>query len=120
MRGHDRQVTTLAFAAPVPPLAVALWLIWTGEFAPGTQWIISILLVASWLVLALALRERVIRPLQTLSNMLAALREQDYSLRARRADAHDALGLAMLEINLLMDELRERRLGALEDFRPAE
>ena len=114
MRGHDRQVTTLAFAAPVPPLAVALWLIWTGEFAPGTQWIISILLVASWLVLALALRERVIRPLQTLSNMLAALREQDYSLRARRADAHDALGLAMLEINLLMDELRERRLGALE------
>jgi nitrogen fixation/metabolism regulation signal transduction histidine kinase len=59
-------------------------------------------------------RERVIRPLQTLSNMLAALREQDYSLRARRHDADDALGLVMLELNVLTDELKERRLGALE------
>jgi PAS domain S-box-containing protein len=62
----------------------------------------------------LALRERVVRPLQTLSNMLAAIREQDYSLRARRANADDALGLAMLELNSLMAELRSRRLGALE------
>ncbi len=54
------------------------------------------------------------RPLQTLSNMLAAIREQDYSLRARRANADDALGLAMLELNSLMAELRARRLGALE------
>ena len=62
----------------------------------------------------MALRERVIRPLQTLSNMLAAIREQDYSLRARRSSPEDALGLAMLELNSLMNELRERRLGALE------
>ena len=54
------------------------------------------------------------RPLQTLSNMLAALREQDYSLRARRHNAEDALGLVMLELNILTDELKERRLGALE------
>ncbi|MDE3130725.1 MAG: PAS domain S-box protein, partial [Acidobacteriota bacterium] len=47
-------------------------------------------------------------------NMLAAVREQDYSLRGRRASTEDALGLAMLEMNSLMDELRERRLGALE------
>jgi len=73
-----------------------------------------VLLVVLWLVLALMLRERVVRPLQTLSNMLAAIREQDYSLRGRRASADDALGLAMLEMNSLMDELRERRLGALE------
>jgi len=56
----------------------------------------------------------VVRPLQTLSNMLAALREQDYSLRARRHNAEDALGLVMLELNILTDELKERRLGALE------
>jgi nitrogen fixation/metabolism regulation signal transduction histidine kinase len=46
--------------------------------------------------------------------MLAAIREQDYSLRARRSSPEDALGLAMLELNSLMNELRERRLGALE------
>ena len=111
---HERQVTRLALGAPLPALAVALWLLWTSEFALRTQWTITVALLAFWLGLALTLRERVVRPLQTLSNMLAAIREQDYSLRGRRAEPDDALGLAMLEINLLMDELRERRLGALE------
>jgi PAS domain S-box-containing protein len=111
---HERQVTRLALAAPVPALAVALWLLWGGDFAPRTQWTLTVLLVGTWLALAFILRERVVRPLQTLSNMLAAIREQDYSLRARRADPGDSLGLAMLEVNTLMDELRERRLGALE------
>ena len=114
MTSHERQVTRLALLAPLPALAVALWLLWSGAFAPRTQWTVSVLLVGAWLGLALVLRERVVRPLQTLSNMLAAIREQDYSLRARRADPDDALGLAMLEVNTLMDELRERRLGALE------
>ncbi|HEY6807244.1 MAG TPA: ATP-binding protein [Gemmatimonadales bacterium] len=55
-----------------------------------------------------------IRPLQTVSNMLAALRERDYSLRARRHDPDDSLGLVLLELNILTEELKERRLGALE------
>jgi two-component system, NtrC family, nitrogen regulation sensor histidine kinase NtrY len=114
MASHERQVTTLALVAPLPPLVVALALLWTGDFASRTQWTASVLLVSFWLGAAFALRERVVRPLQTLSNMLAAVREQDYSLRARRANVEDPLGLAMLELNSLMDELRERRLGALE------
>jgi nitrogen fixation/metabolism regulation signal transduction histidine kinase len=114
MASHERQITILALVSPLPALVIALALLWTGGFAPRTQWTLTVLLVALWLVLALALRERVVRPLQTLSNMLAAIREQDYSLRSRRAGVDDALGLAMLEVNTLMDELRERRLGALE------
>jgi PAS domain S-box-containing protein len=111
---HERQVTQLAVLAPLAPMVVAFWLLWRGDFAPRTQWTLTVVLASIWLVFVLVLREHVIRPLQTLSNMLAAIREQDYSLRARRADADDALGLAMLEVNMLMDELRERRLGALE------
>jgi nitrogen fixation/metabolism regulation signal transduction histidine kinase len=91
-----------------------LWLLWSGDFTDRTRWTLAVLIIGSWLAFALAVRERVIRPLQTLSNMLAALREQDYSLRARRHDADDALGLVMLELNVLTDELKERRLGALE------
>jgi PAS domain S-box-containing protein len=57
----------------------------------------------------------VVRPLQTLSNVLAALREGDYSLRARRADPRDdSLGLVYLEANALAETLRGQRLGALE------
>ena len=53
-------------------------------------------------------------PLQTLSNLLAALREEDYSLRARGARPDDALGEVMVEVNALGEMLRGRRLGALE------
>ncbi len=93
---------------------MAGWLLWSGDVNDRTRWTIAVAIVGCWLGVALALRERVMRPLQTLSNMLAALREQDYSLRARRHNADDALGLVMLELNILTDELKERRLGALE------
>jgi nitrogen fixation/metabolism regulation signal transduction histidine kinase len=111
---HERQVTILALVTGLPSLVVAIVLLWIGDFAPRTQWTLTIALAIFSLACALAMRERVIRPLQTLSNMLAAIREQDYSLRARRSSPEDALGLAMLELNSLMNELRERRLGALE------
>jgi two-component system nitrogen regulation sensor histidine kinase NtrY len=111
---HERQVTRLALLGGLPGMAVALWLLWTGDASSKVQWTATILLLGTWLGFILALHERVVRPLQTLSNMLAALREQDYSLRARRPSPEDALGLAMLEVNILTDELKERRLGALE------
>ena len=114
MASHERQITTTAIVAVLPALVVALYLLWTGDFAPRTQWTVTLVVVTFWIGGLLSLRERVVRPLQTLSNMLAAIREQDYSLRGRRASGDDALGLAMLEVNTLMNELRERRLGALE------
>jgi nitrogen fixation/metabolism regulation signal transduction histidine kinase len=49
------------------------------------QWTVGLVVVSCWLITAAVLRERVVRPLQTLSNMLAALREGDYSIpRPRR------------------------------------
>ncbi len=111
---HERSVTIIAVATSFPALALGLILLWTGDFASRTQWTLTIIVLLTFGGGLLALRERVVRPLQTLSNMLAAIREQDYSLRARRANADDALGLAMLELNSLMAELRSRRLGALE------
>src|SRR5690606_18854431 len=59
-------------------------------------------------------RMRVIRPLQTISNLLSALREGDFSIRARGARRDDPLGDAMAEINSLGVILQEQRLGALE------
>ena len=65
-------------------------------------------------------RERVVRPLQTLANLLAALREGDYSMRGRTpATRDDALGRVMREVNALADTLREQRWRAMEAGRAA-
>ena len=85
-----------------------------GNYPARIVWTVGGFVAGVWLLGAIALRERVVRPLQTLSNMLAALREGDFSLRARMSRSDDALGLALLEINMLGETLRSQRLGALE------
>ena len=63
---------------------------------------------------AVIVRGQVVRPLQTASNLLSALREEDFSVRARSPRRDDALGNLTQEINALSQTLREQRLGALE------
>lgn len=111
---HERRVFWLALLGGGPGVALALGLLWFGDFTPRTQWTLTILVAGFWLACAAILREHVARPLQTVSNMLAALRERDYTLRARGSNPEDALGLLLLELNSLGDDLRAQRLGALE------
>ena len=92
----------------------ALALIWTGDFTPKVQWTLTTFLGILWLSFAFHLRNRVVTPLQTLSNLLAALREGDFSIRARGARRGDALGDVMIEVNALAETLHHERLGALE------
>jgi nitrogen fixation/metabolism regulation signal transduction histidine kinase len=111
---YDVRISVLAFLAGLPGVGVALILLWTGAYTPRLQWTLSLLLLLGWGVGTLVLRERLIRPLQVLSNLLAGLREGDYSIRARGTGANDPLGLAFMEVNALEEILREQRLGAVE------
>lgn len=110
----ERRVLWLAFGVGLPGSALALALLWTGDLPSRVQWTATVLLLIVWSWLAFRLRERVVRPIQTLSNMMAALLEGDYSIRTRAPGAPDALGLAFQEINALGQTLREQRLGALD------
>lgn len=110
----ETRVLLLALGAGAPAALVALLLLWFGEYSQRVSWTLSVFVVLGWLAFAFAVRERVVRPLQTLSNLLGALLEGDYSIRSRGATANDALGLAMQEVNALSRTLREQRLGALE------
>ena len=66
------------------------------------------------MLIGAALHDHIIRPLQTLANVVGALREEDYSFRARLAVPEDALGELSLEVNALADLLAQQRTGAIE------
>jgi nitrogen fixation/metabolism regulation signal transduction histidine kinase len=104
----------MSLASGLPAVLIALIFLWDGNYTAKVQWTLSVLMVGCWLGFSYALRERVIYPLQTMSNLLAALREGDFSIRARGASSDDPLGEAMLEVNFLGQVLKEQRLGALE------
>src|SRR5882724_4531488 len=111
---HEGKLTWLTFSAAAPAIVVALALLWFGDYSAKVQWTLTILIVACFLVLISSAREHIVHPLQTMSNLLAALREGDYSIRARGASEDGALGEVLLEINSLGETLRLQRLGAFE------
>jgi len=111
---YERRVQLLALSAGFPGSLIALLLLWLGPYSSQTAWTLTLLIVAAWLGFAASLRHRVVFSLQTLSNLLAAMREEDFSLRGRGARADDAMGEVMIEVNALSETLREQRLGALE------
>src|SRR5437879_1216257 len=111
---YERRILLSALLTGVPPLALALILLWRGDFVPWTQWTLTVLTVGAWIAFAIVLREHVVRSLQTISNMLAALREGDFSLRVSGANPDDAMGLLLLELNTLGEDLRGQRLSAFE------
>ena len=111
---HEHRVLLQAFLTGAAGVLVSLLILWTEDFSPKVQWTLSAVIVGAWVGFAFAVRERVVRPLQIASNLLAALREGDFSIRARGARQDDALGEVMIEVNALAETLRQQRLGALE------
>jgi len=111
---YENRLTWLALAAAAPAVIITLILLWSGDFSSKVQWTLSIIIVGCFAGFIGNAREHLIRPLQTMTNLLAALREGDYSIRARGAREDDALGEALLEVNLLGETLRLQRLGAFE------
>jgi two-component system nitrogen regulation sensor histidine kinase NtrY len=110
----ESRVPRIVLLGGLPGVIVSLYWLWTGELGIEVRWTLTVVVVVTWLAAALIARERVIRPLQTLSNLLSGLREGDYSVRGAGASDHDALGVAVTEINALGNTLQAQRLGAME------
>lgn len=113
---HETRVVLLALAAGAPAVIALLALLYAGEHSAKVRWTLGSLALIAWIGGAIALHARVTRSLHMVSALLAALREEDFSLRGRvdsDADA-DALTGVLREINGMADTLREQRLGARE------
>lgn len=111
---YERRILFLALAAGLGGTLVAFILLWTGDFSANLRWTLTIVITVAWLSFAFSAQSRVTFPLRTLSNLLAALREGDFSIRARGANREDVLGEVLWEVNALSDTLRKQRLGAVE------
>jgi two-component system nitrogen regulation sensor histidine kinase NtrY len=110
----ETRLALTSLLAGLPAVLATLVLLWTNPFANNTRWTLAVLIVLFWFGFSWSLRERSARPLQTLANVISALREEDFSIRAAEARNPDSLGEVAREINALSSTLREQRLGAIE------
>lgn len=111
---YATRIMVTALGAGLPAVVVALALLLLTPYSARLEWTLALLVVGLWLGLSIALRDRLVTSLRTLSNLLGALREEDYSLRARGARQSDAMGEVLWEVNELGSALRKQRLGAHE------
>jgi len=90
-------------------LFIAFW-----DAAPALRLSLFVVITLVLLIGAGAVLGRFVRPLQSLANMLEALREGDFSMRGRNTNPEDPLGEVMIEVNSLSGTLHDQRLEALE------
>jgi two-component system nitrogen regulation sensor histidine kinase NtrY len=111
---HDSRVLLLALAGGLPAVAACVILMAVGGFPARLQATVDSAVVICWLSFCFAARGRVAGPLRTLANLLEALREGDYSIRARVGDPREPMGEVMQQVNAMAATLRDQRLGAME------
>jgi two-component system, NtrC family, nitrogen regulation sensor histidine kinase NtrY len=112
MKRLEHRVVAAALASLAPLLVAVAWV--GVSQSRGTRWTVAIVAVLSFVMLVAVLRAQINYPLRTLANLISALREEDYSIRARGAGRRDGMGELTRELNLLTDTLRHRRFGEVE------
>jgi len=111
---YERRVSLFSFLVALPTLLASGIFIWLQPWSLESRLGLIFVELFVWWLLAMALQEQTTRPLQTLANVIAALREEDYSFRARGAVAEDALGELSIEVNALADLLADQQIRAIE------
>ena len=109
-----RRIIRVAILLPLPGILTALALLWSDAYSLHIRVTATTLLLGVTAAAAYLLRERLAYSLRTLTNVIAAMRDGDFSIRPHSTSTSDPLGALAAEINSLGDSLREQRLGALE------
>jgi len=111
---YENRLVFIALGAVAPALVASLALLWTSSLSVSVRWTLSAFIcLCLWGGLA-ALRHKARFPLQTLANLVAGIRDGDFSTRARGGGSRDALGELAAELNALARQLRDQRLDSME------
>ncbi len=100
--------------AGTPSVAFSLIFLWNSSYSLDHKLEITFVLLVLWLGLSFSARNHVVNSLRTLSNVISAVKDEDFSFRATHAAPGDALGELALEINNLSRALAEERRGTVE------
>lgn len=113
-RSVIRRVWLYSFLLALPALALLAVFFFQKQASLSLIILVAVGVLLYLLLVVANLVESLTRPLQTLSNVVSALREGDYSFRARGAGSQDALGELSAEVNALADLLQKQRVHSLE------
>lgn len=111
---YERRIVLTAVLALAPVALAGLLMVCTGDFSAKVQWTVLVCIAVGAFIATYVLHEQLVFPLRTISNIITALREEDYSLRGRNTRREDALGEVMTEVNALADLMESRKLEAVE------
>jgi two-component system, NtrC family, nitrogen regulation sensor histidine kinase NtrY len=111
---YEHRISLYSFVVALPGLLLGSIFLWMQPWSVGSRLALLALELFVWWLLAAALQEQTTRPLQTLANVIASLREEDYSFRARNAGPEDALGELSMEVNALADMLSTEKVRTIE------
>ncbi|MBE7182552.1 MAG: ATP-binding protein [Terriglobus roseus] len=117
---YERRIRFWLLAFLAVPVALLTYLVIRSSSGALVPSFVAVLSACTFLLLGSTFYGQIIRPLQTLANIVVALREEDFSLRARGARRGDALGDLALELNLLAGALQKQRADAQDAVTLAE
>ena len=111
---YDSFILLLALVIGLPASLIAEILLLISPYSSELKWALTLFIFFGWLIGGSILQGNVIRPLQTLSNMVASIREEDFSFRMRGGSREDSLSDLTLELNNLADRMQQQKVSALE------
>ena len=111
--GFQGRIVLLSLSAALPACAALLILLWTGDHEPQVRYGLSLLALGALSGGLILVYRKLTFQFQTLANVVSAIREGDFSIRAR-GGTDKGLGEFAAELNVLGEVLRRQRLGAVE------
>ena len=110
----ERRLLISVLTTGLPCAILSFVLLWTNSYSLDHKIEGTVFSILLWFGLGFAARNRVVNSVRVLSNVVASLKEDDFSFRATRAVSGDALGDLAIEINNLAQALESERLGTME------
>ena len=110
----EQAVVGLCLLGGLPATIALAWIVWGQNYSFEVRWTLAAVILVVWIGCAAAAHQMVTRVLYLAANLLGALHEGDYSIRATGAKPGSAADLVMKEINSLGNTLQRQRSEAVE------